>query len=197
MSEVNGFDELIRGVRARDEAAAAQLVRAYEPVVCRFVRVRLAGSRLRRLFDSTDICQEVLGSFFARAARGQFNLDSPKGLLGLLVTMARKAVAMKARRRQPEQANSPGGPPVRVDERALPAAGPGPGEEAALGELLHKVRGQLSADEHRLADLRAAGRPWAEIAAELGESPDALRMQLVRAMDRVTRRFHLEGAYAE
>src|ERR1700674_446641 len=100
----NGFDVLIRRVRAGDEAAAAELVRGYEPIMRRFVRVRLAGSRLRRLFDSIDICQEVLGSFFARAARGQYDLDSPEGLLSLLVAMARKKVAMKARRRQPEQA---------------------------------------------------------------------------------------------
>ena len=105
------FDELIRRVRGGDEAAAAELVRCYEPVVRRFVRVRLAGSRLRRLFDSRDICQEVLGSFFARAARGQYELDSPEGLLSLLVVMARKKVAMRARRRQPDQANAAAGPP--------------------------------------------------------------------------------------
>src|SRR4051794_35097878 len=105
MSQDGAFDELIRRVRDGDEAAAVELVRTYEPIVRRFVRVRLAGGRLRQLFDSMDICQEVMGSFFVRVALGQYELESPRNLLNLLVTIARKKLAMKARRRQPEQAN--------------------------------------------------------------------------------------------
>jgi RNA polymerase sigma-70 factor (ECF subfamily) len=191
------FDELIRRLRSGDEGAATQLVRTYEPVVRRFVRVRLAGSRLRRVFDSMDVCQEVLASFFVRAALGQFDLDAPQKLVNLLVTMARNKVASKARRRQPEQANSPDGPPNRVDEDALPTAGPTPSQEATLGELFEGIRRHLSDDELRLADLRADGKSWEEIAAEFGDSPEALRKRLARAIDRVARRFDLEAASDE
>jgi len=197
VSEDGAFDELIRRVRIGDEAAAVELVRTYEPIVRRFVRVRLAGSRLRRVFDSMDVCQEVLGSFFVRVALGQYDLDAPQKLLNLLVTMAKNKVAMKARRRQPEQVNSPDGLPQRLDEEALPAAGPSPSQEATLRELFQRIREELSEDERRLADLRAEGRPWVEIAAELGDSPEALRMRLARAIDRVGRRFHLEGTSDE
>jgi RNA polymerase sigma-70 factor (ECF subfamily) len=36
-----------------------------------------------------DICQSVLASFFVRAAVGQFELDRPEPLVGLLIGMAR------------------------------------------------------------------------------------------------------------
>jgi RNA polymerase sigma-70 factor (ECF subfamily) len=192
MSEDAAFQELIRQVRAGDRAATVEFIRRYESVVRRFVRLRLSRSRLRRLFDSTDICQEVFGSFFARAALGQYDVATPEGLQNLLITMARNKVVRKARRREPEQTNSPDRPPVRVAEEALPAVGPGPSQEVALAELVEKARAALSEDERRLADLRAAGRSWDEIAAEFGASPDALRVQLGRAADRVTRQLHLE-----
>src|SRR5207253_3150939 len=79
--------------RRRDDSkpdrAAEELVRRYEATVRLAVRVRLDQSELRRLFDSTDICQSVLGTFFVRAASGQFQLDTPEQLVKLLVTMAR------------------------------------------------------------------------------------------------------------
>src|SRR5438105_2763798 len=89
MSQDASFNELIRRVRARDEQAAAELVRRYEPAIRIAVRVRLTDPALRRLLDSMDICQSVLANFFVRAASGQFELDKPEQLLKLLVTMAR------------------------------------------------------------------------------------------------------------
>ena len=83
------FRDLIRRVRARDQGAAAELMRVYEPAIRRAVRVRLVDERMRRVFDSADICQEVLVSFFARAALDQYELETPEQLLKLLTTMAR------------------------------------------------------------------------------------------------------------
>jgi hypothetical protein len=60
-------------------------------------------------------------------------------------------------------------------------------------ELWEEFRKRLTAEELRLADRRAAGLPWAQIAAEFGGRPDALRMQLSRALDRVTRELGLDG----
>ena len=51
--------------------------------------------------------------------------------------------------------------------------------------------GELTAEERRLADLRAQGCDWAEIAARLGGSAEACRKQLARALDRVEHQ--LEG----
>src|SRR5207249_4424725 len=86
--------------RAGDADAARELVQRYEPAIRRVVRFRLADSRLGRVFDSMDICQSVLASFFLRAAAGQFDLEQPEQLLKLLVSMARNKLALQARAQQ-------------------------------------------------------------------------------------------------
>src|SRR3989442_11144114 len=97
MSDAPSFQGLIARVRAGDAEAARELVQRYEPAIRRAVRFRLADSRLARLFDSMDICQSVLASFFVRAAAGQYDLEQPEQLLGLLAAMARKKLALHAR----------------------------------------------------------------------------------------------------
>ena len=54
-----------------------ELVRDFEPAIRMEVHCRLRDQRLRRAFDSLDICQSVLASFFVRAASGQYELDTP------------------------------------------------------------------------------------------------------------------------
>ena len=62
--------------------------------------LRLRNPALRRVFDSMDICQSVLASFFARAAVGDFDLEEPPQLIRLLVGMAANKVAEQARHHQ-------------------------------------------------------------------------------------------------
>jgi len=71
------------------------------------------------------------------------------------------------------------------EELNVTAPGPGPGDLLAGQELLHEFRRRLSDEERQLADLRAQGCAWAEIAAQVGGTPHARRMQLTRAMERV------------
>jgi RNA polymerase sigma-70 factor (ECF subfamily) len=181
MSPTDGFTELVRRVRAGDEAAAAELVRRYEPAVRRAVRFQMRDRRLRRYLDSLDICQSVLGSFFVRAASGQYELDEPGQLLNLLVAMARHKLATQARKRQVVRRQE--GDPE--DNDALAGREPSPSAQVAGRELLQEVRKRLSAEERALAEERAQGRGWAEIAAAVGGSPEALRKKLARALDRV------------
>src|SRR6266404_599838 len=100
MSETASFRDLLERVRASDQDAARELVQRYEPAIRRAVRFRLSDPRLGRLFDSMDICQSVLASFFVRAAGGQYDLQQPEQLLKLLVTMARNKLARQARAQQ-------------------------------------------------------------------------------------------------
>ena len=71
-----------------------------------------------------------------------------------------------------------------------------PSQQVALRELLVAVRQGLTEEELFLADQRLLGRDWAEIAAEKGDRPDALRMRLTRALDRVSQRLGLEDSDA-
>ncbi|MBV8077730.1 MAG: helix-turn-helix domain-containing protein, partial [Planctomycetaceae bacterium] len=97
MSDPQSFQALIDRVRTGDVQAAEELVRRYEPTIRRVARVRLVDPRLRRQLDTMDICQSVLGSFFVRAALGEYDLGSPDQLLRLLAAMTRNKLANQKR----------------------------------------------------------------------------------------------------
>jgi DNA-directed RNA polymerase specialized sigma24 family protein len=185
MAEDDNFRDLVRRVRSGDGGAAEELVRRYEPALRIAVRVRLTDRRLRRVLDSVDVCQSVLASFFVRAASGQFDLDRPEQLLGLLATMARNKVTNLALK---ERAARRGGGRVRAGLGDADPADPAPSASQVVAgeELLRAFRDRLSVEERDLADRRARGDAWADIAEGVGGDPDALRMRLGRAIDRVT-----------
>jgi RNA polymerase sigma-70 factor (ECF subfamily) len=195
MATGDTFADFMRRIRAGDEQAAAELVRRYEPLIRREVRLHLEDRRLSRLFDSMDVCQSVLGSFFLRAAAGQYDLEQPEQLVRLLVTMARNKLASAARgqhrQRRDQRRVSAGG---EAELAGLADPRPGPEESVAGAELLRRFRGALSAEEKQLVDLRGEGLAWAEVAARLGGTAQARRMQLARAVDRVARELGLESA---
>jgi DNA-directed RNA polymerase specialized sigma24 family protein len=145
MTRADAFAELWRRVRRGDADAAEELWRRFEPLLRREVRLRLRDRRLRRRFDESDVCQSVLASFFVRAAAGQFDLDSPEQLQGLLLRMGRNKMATHARRHEAECRD------VRRAEQLPPAdaepASPEPTacQTVAWRELLQKFRERLDA----------------------------------------------------
>jgi DNA-directed RNA polymerase specialized sigma24 family protein len=192
MSEAEEFRELIRRVQAGDAQASADLVRCYAPAVRLAVHVRLTSPGLRRVLDSQDICQSVLASFFVRAVSGQYRLETPEQLVKLLTIMARRKLvneAVKHRAACRDHRRLVGLPGDRefVDTRSDPSM------IAAYRELLAEFRRRLSPAEQRLAEDRSIGRSWQEIAADVGEPANTLRMRLDRALDRVTRELGLES----
>ena len=192
MSEDTSFVDLMRRVRAGDEEASAELVRRYEPAIRVAIHVRLNDSGLRRLLDSMDICQSVLGNFFARAASGQFDLEKPEQLIKLLVTMARNRFTNHVLQQQAGRRDSRRNHQASTGAEEMIDPGPSPSEEASGKELLLAFRSRLSPQEQQLAEHRCQGKAWTDIAAELGGTPDSLRMCLDRALDRVARELRLE-----
>jgi RNA polymerase sigma-70 factor (ECF subfamily) len=187
MPDNNSFVDLMRRVRAGDAAAADELWRQFEPFLRRDVRLRLRDPHLRRLLDEGDVCQSVMASFFVRAAAGQFDLDGPEQLQQLLARMGRNKLAGQARRHRAERRDYRREEPLPDrDDHAAAGSGPSPSIAVAMSELLQEFRGRLDPEERQLADLRASGRSWAEIAAVLGGSPDSRRVQLNRAIARVS-----------
>jgi RNA polymerase sigma-70 factor (ECF subfamily) len=192
MSEDQSFRDLILQVRSGDVTAAAELVRRYEPTIRRTVRVRLRNFRLRRVLDSTDICQSVLANFFVRVAAGQYELETPDQLLKLLATIARNKVLDHARYEHRECRDQRRLEPGPVEDRFLAARDSTPSQHVAAQELLREARRRLTPDELHLLELRHQGREWADIAAEVGGSPEALRKQLARGVDRVAKQLGLD-----
>jgi DNA-directed RNA polymerase specialized sigma24 family protein len=121
-------------------------------------------------------------------------------LLKLLATMTRNKLAGQvkghgAARRdfrrltaaQDDRDNESGAGAERIAGR-----GPTPSRDLAARELLEEALRRLSPDEKRILDCREHGGQWAQIAIELGSSPEAIRKRLVRAVDRVAHELGLD-----
>jgi RNA polymerase sigma factor (sigma-70 family) len=186
------FADLLARVRAGDPDAAAELVRRYEPAIRVVVRANLVDPNLRRHFDSVDICQSVLGSFFVRAVAGQYDLDQPAQLVALLVRMTRNKVAGHARdyRRAKRDARRDAGEDALG---AVPTAATGPADAAAARELLSAVLDRLTGEDREIAQRRALGQEWATVAAEMGGTAEGRRKQLSRALDQLAPELGLVG----
>jgi RNA polymerase sigma-70 factor (ECF subfamily) len=191
MADESDFPALMARLGRGDPQAAQDFFRQYEPEVRLVARTRLRDPRLRRLIDEADVCQSVLRSFFLRARLGQYDLADPQELMRLLAGMARNKVAAQARRHSAECRDFRRSEDLDNAVR-IPAPGETPSQLVAGEELLHELRARLDEEERLLADLRSAGRTWAEIAQLLGGSADARRVQLQRAADRVSRELGLE-----
>src|SRR5262245_13382373 len=143
MAESVAFAEWMSRVRAGDARAAEELVRQYERAVRVAVRVKLTDGRMRRLFDSMDVCQSVLGSFFVHAAAGQFDLESPEQLVGLLMRMAQNKLQMQVRRHRQQRRDVARAAPLEADNPAVAAPSPGPASIAANREQLSLLLARL------------------------------------------------------
>jgi RNA polymerase sigma-70 factor (ECF subfamily) len=191
MADEQEFAEFIRRIRAGDEQAAIDLVRRYEPTIRIEVRAHLTDPSLYRLFDSMDICQSVLASFFVRAAAGDYELDSPRQLFKLLVGITRNKVAFQARKHRSQRRDHRRSA-ADVQELDVADHTHTPDRVVEGRNLLREVRQRLSEEERQVADLRAVGKSWPEVATEVGGTPEARRKQLSRALSRVAEELGLE-----
>jgi RNA polymerase sigma-70 factor (ECF subfamily) len=176
------FPAFLARVRAGDEQAAAELVRQFAPLIRREVRLRLTDPTVTRVHDDEDVCQSVLASFFVRASLGQYDLNDPAQLRQLLLSMARNKLSHAARRQHTQKR---GGGRDAVADVDVACDQPTPSRVAADRDLLEQVRRRMGDEERRIADLRGHGFDWAEVARQLGGTPDGRRVQLARALDRV------------
>jgi RNA polymerase sigma-70 factor (ECF subfamily) len=177
---------LLERIRAGDQPAATELVRRFEPALRRAVRLRLRDRQLRRVLDSSDICQAVLLRFFVRVATGQHDLDTPEQVLKLLATMVRNQLVNAALHQQAAKRDCRRLAVTGGEEWQAAARGSSPSQHVAVAELVEKARHLLAPDEWQLLQLRKEGAEWADIARQLGGTPEGLRKQLARAVARVT-----------
>ncbi len=194
-SETGGYADLLSRIRAGDDRAAEELVRLYEPEIRLEVRgwLRLRNPRLRRVFDSMDICQAVLASFFVRAAVGEFDLEEPRQIIALLVGMARNKLAEQVRFHQRGRRDVRRVEGVVLELDAATDSAETPSQVVGRKELLEIFRQKLSEEERRIADLRGEGLDWAGVSAQLGGTPEGRRKQFSRAIARVEAEMGLDS----
>lgn len=188
MSDDADFLDFLRRIRAGDAAAATELVERFEPLIRREVRMRIRDKRLNRAFDSVDVSQSVLFCFLSRASTGEYQLDRPEQLVRLLLTMARNRLISRTRteRRLVRDVRRLTADPGVLEQ--LFDARPSPSQVALRNDDLAALKESLSDEEWQIFDLRARGFSWDEVAAQLGGSAPARRMQLSRALERVEQR---------
>jgi RNA polymerase sigma-70 factor (ECF subfamily) len=188
------FVNLISRVRAGEADAAAELVRQYESAVRVAVRARLFDPDMRRQFDSTDICQSVLASFFVRAAAGQFALDRPAQLVALLTKMTHNKLAWHMRYNLQQRRD------VRRTRHETDAAsrlvsdGGDPARQLEARELLERVWQTMDGELREIASRRLEGQSWAQVAAGMGGKAGARMKQFSRGLDEIAQRLGIDEA---
>lgn len=180
------FRQLLARAASGEQTAAVELVQMFEPEIRRFIRFRLANSRLRQFLDSLDICQSVLGQFFVELDKGALELQSPDQLRGLLLKIAKNRFLSKVRYQQAARRDVRRHEPNPHDQLPLVAqAGASPEDFLESQELSALIRARLPEETRYLVEQRMNGKEWAELAAEIGLSPEAARKRMARALDEV------------
>lgn len=186
------FLGLLERLRRGDEAAALEIVRRYETAIRVVIRTRLSDPRLRRQFDSMDVCQSVLASFFLHLVGGAYDLNEPTQLAALLTKMAQNKLAMRIRHECRHRRDARRSQPLGDEKRDVAGRVATPLRQLEARELLHQALEKMSAEVRAIADLRIRGQAWGEIAATLGGSADARRKQFERAIDRIAKDLNID-----
>jgi RNA polymerase sigma-70 factor (ECF subfamily) len=188
------FQDLIRRVRAGDTDAATVLVRQFETAVRVAVRARLFDADMCRRFDSMDICQSVLASFFVRVAAGQFELERPSQLVALLTKMAHNKLAWHVRYNSQQRRDIRRTRCEIIEEFPHSSSDSDPARSAAAKELLERAWQNMDVDLRAIASRRLEGQSWAQVAAAIGGTAGGRRKQFERGLDEIAQRLGIDGA---
>lgn len=181
---------LIQGIKQGNQNSATEFFRQYEPEVRRFIRFRMTDPRLRRLFDSVDVCQSVMARFFNHVRAGRISVEHPLQLLKLLTTMARNSLLDHARKAKVRHRISghDADPDLILNLKDPASAAVNQIEQADLVTLIRK---QMRPDEQLALDKWMLGHGWDALSIEFSCEPDAIRKKLTRAIDRATKELGL------
>jgi hypothetical protein len=196
MGHDDAFEDLMDRLQAGDEAASALVSRRFVGKL-----VALAGRQfeagMRERADVEGVVQSVYRSFFARQARGQFDLADWDTLWGLLAVIALRKCAkrrdyLRARVRDPRrevaamagQGSSRGWEPIDRE--------PTPPEAVALAETVEGLLRDLEGPDRAMAEWFLQGCTAEEVAAERGCSERTARRLRTRLKARI-RRLQAEG----
>ncbi len=182
------FAGWMRRVRGGDPAAVAEFVARYGPQIRRAIRVRGTGGRLQRVLDSEDLCQTVMRRFFEHVGDANAPAEDPASLLNWLLEVARNRLREQHRR---DRAAKRGGDRQReVGPAALDQlAGVDCNIEgrAADRDLLAWLMRQMTPDQRLVAERRAVGEAWSDIARDLETTAEALRKRYRRGLDAIVK----------
>lgn len=185
MIEGNEFSELLARVRRGEPEAATELIEKYERELRIIARVKLTDPRVRRIFDSTDVCQSILFNFFIRTAAGEYEFRSSDDFVRLLATMIENKVIDYARFLRTKRRDIRRQSALPVEEFQL-VRGANPAElDLENAEIIERIKERLSEEAITIWESRAGGCSWESIATRFGCKVDTIRKRYSRSMDRV------------
>ncbi len=191
-TSMSQHEDLIRRLRAGDQAAATEFFEEYREDLRRVIQARLRASGVtsRAMGDTSDIFQLVMAGFLVGSAVGRYPLDRPEEVRAVLGQIAQRRVIdlvrrIRARGPTPEGGVGAGGlDPVAPD--------PGPLSHATIRDLIEAAQEMLTPTEREIAEMRKDGLSWEEIGRRTGRSAEAARKLSERASDRILRTLEQE-----
>jgi RNA polymerase sigma-70 factor (ECF subfamily) len=204
MSEPTSTLALLQRVQTGDKDALNELYHRYLMRVLAAVRARL-GAELRAKLESWDVVQDALLASLKNVE--SFHQTSEGAFLHWLATVVENRIRdhldhFRAAKRDhrlevPLEGGRSAGSSVPLD---IPegACAPTPSQVLTLSEDLARLEAamdRLPAESRELiVAVKIEGRTYDETARPLGKSPDAVRMQVQRALRALAKAFHaLEG----
>jgi len=179
------FDAIVEAAARGEEEALAQLFRAYQPMLLRYLRSR-----------AVDLADDVAGEVWVAVARhlGRFVGDEA-GFRRWLFTIARCRL-IEAHRRKARQRTAPTAPET-FDDHDDPHPGTDRDDPATVvvdqmsaQQAVEMIVAGLSPDQAEVVLLRiVAGLGVSEVAAIMGRSPTSIRVLCHRALRHLRDRF--------
>jgi DNA-directed RNA polymerase specialized sigma24 family protein len=194
MSQDDSFADLMARLRVRDADAATAVFNHFAGRLVELARQRM-DERLRRKVDPEDVIQSVFRSFFARQARGEFDVGSWPELWSLLVVITVRKCGGSldyffAGRRDVRQEVTPNSMGDAAPGWQAVASDPTPAEVVAFGDLLEELMRGLQARGRQILTLSLQGYTVPEIKSQVGCS----RRTVFRVLDQVKQRLQrLQG----
>lgn len=179
------FAGCLERVRARDQAAARQLVEQLYPQVIRIVR-----SHLPRRVAEEDLAQEIFLKMFTRLDQYQGAVPFPHWVSRIAVTTCIDQLRAQKRRPEFRWADLPEEQAEVLDNVLSDERDTSPGAALAARELVNKLLAQLKPDDQvviRLLDLEQ--KSLAEISALTGWNQTLIKVRAFRARRKLQKLF--------
>lgn len=179
------FAGCLERVRARDQAAARQLVEQLYPQVIRIVR-----SHLPRRVAEEDLSQEIFLKMFTRLDQYQGAVPFPHWVSRIAVTTCIDQLRAQKRRPEFRWADLPEEQADVLDQVLTDQRDTPPGDALAARELVNKLLDQLKPEDQmvvRLLDLEQ--KTLAEISALTGWNQTLVKVRAFRARRKLQKLF--------
>ncbi|MCC7423235.1 MAG: sigma-70 family RNA polymerase sigma factor [Planctomycetaceae bacterium] len=188
-SDDERWTQLIEGLRRSDDDVLREFYDRYDGALHLIVRRRLSPAFLRR-FDSDDVVQSTLRTFFRRVQTGDLEMQQGQRLWNLLCAIAltklrekvrfhsrmQRAVQRECSLQRPSGAADLGSAPV------VPACDPS--TDVDFADAFEAILKSLDEKDRVLVDLRLQGRSNQEVADELGVSDRTVQRMLTRLAEK-------------